>query len=231
MSTTTINTGRLIAGLALIVVGALFLLDQAGAINAGSVLSRWWPLVIVAIGFVQLMVSPRAFLGPTIIMLIGLLLLGSTLDLYSVDVWAVIWPAIIIVIGLSVLFGRGSRLGVVERADTGERAHAFAAFSGTDVLSQSNRFEGADVTALFGGATLDLRRANLAPEGAVVDVTVAFGGATILVPHGWEVITNGLPIFAGFENKTTGDEIPEGAPRLLVRGTALFGGVEIKHEK
>ena len=231
MSTTSINTGRLVAGLALVTVGALYLLDQAGSVDAGSVMSRWWPLVIVAIGLAQLIVSPRAFVGPTIIMLAGVLLLGSTLDLYDVNVWALIWPAIIIFVGFSVIFGHGSRIGTADRKDTSERAHAFSIFSGSNVISHSRRFVGADITALFGGVTLDLTQATLAPEGGIVDVTVAFGGTNIIVPHGWEVVTNGLPIFGGFDNKTASEAVGEDAPHLLVRGTVLFGGVEIKHER
>ncbi len=231
MSTTSINTGRLIAGLALVTVGALYLLDQAGSVDAGSVLSRWWPLVVVAIGLAQLMVSPRAFVGPTIIMVAGLLLLGSTLDLYDVNVWALIWPAIIIFVGFSVMFGHGNRFGAADQTDTSERAHAFAIFSGSNIISHSRHFAGADITALFGGATLDLRQATLVPEGGIVDVTVAFGGTNILVPHGWEVVTNGLPIFGGFDNKTASEAVAEGAPHLLVRGTVVFGGVEIKYEE
>lgn len=231
MSTTTINTGRLVAGLVLVVIGALFLLDQTGAINAGNVIGNWWPVAIIAIGFSQLIVSPRAFVGPAIIMLIGLFLLGSTLDVYNVNVWAVIWPAIIIVIGVSVLFGRSAQLGVNKRTDSGARVHAFAVFGGTEVISHSVNLSGADVTAVFGGSTIDLRPATLSLDGAVVDATVVFGGATILVPHGWEVVTSGVPIFAGFDNKTKDEELPVGAPRLVVRGTAIFGGVEIKHER
>ncbi len=230
MSRVYVNTGRLIFGLALVVVGVLFLLDQAGSIDAGQVVSDWWPLAIVAAGAVQLLVSPRAYLGPTLVMLVGLILLGSTLDVYSVDVWELFWPAAIIVVGISVLFGRNTQFGAHKLSDANERIHAFAMFGGTEILSQSNCLTGVDATALFGAAVVDLRAAKLSPEGASVDVTVAFGGIKILVPSGWEIITNGLPIFGGFDNKTSRDEIPSGAPRLVVRGTVAFGGVEVKHE-
>lgn len=230
MASTTINPGRLIIGLALVAAGALFLLDQAGTVDAGSVLTNWWPVAIIFIGLVQLALSPRAILVPVVIMLIGALLLGSTLDLYSFSVWDLIWPSLIIVVGLAVMFGRGARLGLKDRVDSRDRVHAFAAFSGSQVVSHSDHLTGADVTTIFGGAKLDLRHAKLAPEGAVIDVTSAFGGADIIVPYGWNVVTNGLPIFGGFDNKTADDEIPEDAPRLLVRGTVVFGGIAIKHK-
>jgi len=96
------------------------------------------------------------------------------------------------------------------------------------VISQSKQFRGASLTAFFGGVTLDLRQARLAPDGADVDVMTAFGGAQILVPAGWLVLFSGIPIFGSFEDRTshTGDEA---GPQLRIRGTAMFGGVEAKN--
>jgi hypothetical protein len=41
---------------------------------------------------------------------------------------------------------------------------------------------------------------------------------------------SGIPIFGGFDNKTSGEVIP-GAPTLKIRGMVLFGGVDIKPAK
>ncbi len=230
MSNTTMNTGRLVAGLALIVVGALFLLDQSGTVDAGKILSGWWPVIIIAIGLVQLMVNPQAYLGPAIIVVAGFLFLGSTLDLYSANVWDLIWPAVLVLVGLSILSGHSARERGVARTDTSDRVHSVAIFSGTDIASQAAHLTGADMTAIFGGATLDLRSSTLAPEGGAIDVTAIFGGAKIIVPTGWAVEVNGTPIFGGFNNKTTKDELPAGAPVLVVRGIAAFGGVDVQYE-
>jgi len=40
-----------------------------------------------------------------------------------------------------------------------------------------------------------------------------------------------LPIFGGYEDKTGGNgSLPENAPRLNVRATAIFGGIDVAHE-
>lgn len=231
MTQTTFNAGRLLLGLILVVLGVLFLFDQVGILNAGSAIDHWWPLAIVAIGVIQLMVAPREYVGPGIIILIGIVLLGETLDIYSVNVWAIIWPSLIVLIGLSVLLGRNRWLGSSRRSSSEDRVHGLSLFGGADVLSHSSRFTGADVLAFFGGSTLDLRQARPAPEGAIVDVTAAFGGVDILVPHGWDVRMSGIPIFGAFENKTADGELPPDAPRLTVRGMVVFGGVSVKHDK
>jgi hypothetical protein len=76
--------------------------------------------------------------------------------------------------------------------------------------------------------TLDLRPAKLAPEGAEVDVMAAFGGAQIIVPEGWPVEFSGVPVFGGFTDKTS-HTTGETGPRLRIKGTAIFGGVEAKN--
>ncbi len=100
-------------------------------------------------------------------------------------------------------------------------------FAGREVVSHSKNFEGGTLGALFGGAALDLREAQLAP-GASIDVFAAFGGAEIRVPGGWRVETHGLPLFGGFENATA-NEGDEHSPTLDVSATVLFGGLEVKH--
>ncbi len=82
--------------------------------------------------------------------------------------------------------------------------------------------------AVFGGADLDYTRAYLPPGEFNVEIMCMFGGVELLVPDGMNVEINGLPIFGGLENKTSGEYIP-GAPTLKVRAVALFGGVEVKH--
>jgi predicted membrane protein len=79
--------------------------------------------------------------------------------------------------------------------------------------------------------TLDLTQAKLSPEGAVVDVMTAFGGTEIVVPLDCRVSFSGVPIFGGFSDKTTthSDPVSQGGPSLNVRGTVMFGGVDVKN--
>jgi hypothetical protein len=84
------------------------------------------------------------------------------------------------------------------------------------------------VSAIFGGATLDLREAHIDRE-ASVDALALFGGVDVLVPRGWRVQVAGTPILGGLEDKTEGDgERQADAPLLKVNGTAIFGGVDVK---
>ena len=105
-----------------------------------------------------------------------------------------------------------------------------AIFGGSTIKDRSAHLTHAEATALFGGATLDLREAHIDDE-ATVDATAIFGAVDVLVPKGWRVSLGGLPIFGGYDNKTGGNgSLPENAPRLNVRATAIFGGVDVAHE-
>lgn len=142
-----------------------------------------------------------------------------------IDLSDVVWPMALVLVGLFILVGRGLGGRTVE---TGDRVSIFHVFSGSESASRSRAFEGGSISAIFGGAELDLRDAVPAP-GANLDVFAAFGGVEIKVPVGWQVNVKGLPIFGGFDNTTTKDALDADAPNLTVNATVLFGGLDVTH--
>ncbi len=222
--------GRILLGLLLIALGVLFLLDRADVLDAGETIGDWWPAAIIAVGAVQLFDRPRSLLGPGIVMGIGVILLLFTTDVVTGSVFAVLWPTLLIAIGVAILFrhGRGPEV-TREEGSTEDVVRATAIFGGHEILSRSTAFRGGSATAVFGGITIDLRDARLDAAGAEIDVTAVFGGVDVLVPRGWRVVTSGTPILGGIDNKTAG-EAGEG-PELRIDALAIFGGVDIKHER
>jgi predicted membrane protein len=102
-------------------------------------------------------------------------------------------------------------------------------FGATKIKDRSEHFDHTEVSAVFGGATLDLRQAHV-DRDASVDALALFGGVDVVVPEGWRVAIEGTPIFGGFEDKTRGvPELPADAPVLNVHATAIFGGVDVKN--
>ena len=222
------SVGRTAIGLVLLALGALFLLEQTGNVDAGTIIGDWWPLVIVLVGALQWTTNPRAPLGPAIIIGVGLVLLVGQLGVVPGGVANFLWPLVLIAIGGSILLNR-SGLGI-RSASNGAAIDRFVAFGGMELVDQSPHFRGGSLNAVFGGITLDLRQAQLAPEGANLGAFAAFGGVTILVPKGWRVNLSGLPIFGGLDNKTLQNgQLPEDAPTLNIQATVLFGGVDVKY--
>jgi len=218
-----LNWGRLFFGGLILAVGIILLLDNAGSLDAGDVFSTWWPVVVILAGAFMFFANPAHWAVPLIIVVAGAGLLLSTLDV--ADIGAFLWPGLLVVVGLLVIFGRRPKW---EHGATGQIVSNFTVFSGSQLVSRSESFEGGNLTALFGGIELDLRDAQLASPNSL-DVFAAFGAVEITVPHGWQVVIKGLPLFGGFENATAKDDISPDSPTLILNGTALFGGIEVKH--
>ena len=225
-----LDYGRLFFAFVLIGLGVLFLLDQAGQIDAGDVLGRWWPVLIILLGLLQLAANPRGYLGAGILIGIGAVLLVGELKLLPFSVWDLVWPLLLIGLGAWLLLGRSASVFQADRrAEPGELVNSFIAFGGRDILSSSAQFRGGSVTALFGGSKLDLRQARLAAEGATLSATVAFGGIDVLVPEDWHVEIRGVPLFGGFGDKRARAVAPTAdTPRLTISGAAIFGGIDVK---
>ena len=82
--------------------------------------------------------------------------------------------------------------------------------------------------AIMGGAGLDFREARMPPGVTEVNILAIMGGAEILVPPGLAVETHGFGFMGGFEGvDQTGADTDPDAPRLVIRGLAIMGGVEV----
>jgi len=82
--------------------------------------------------------------------------------------------------------------------------------------------------AIMGGAGLDFREAKMPPGTTEVNVLAIMGGVEILVPPGLAVETHGFGFMGGFEGlDQVGVDTDRDAPRLVIRGMAIMGGVEV----
>ncbi|MDR3716489.1 MAG: LiaF-related protein [Puia sp.] len=92
----------------------------------------------------------------------------------------------------------------------------------------SKNFKGGDVTSIMGGTEINLTQADF--TGVVVlDVTQVMGGTKLIVPPHWEIRSEISAIFAGFEDKREQTAVTNPDKILLLKGTSIFGGIEIKN--
>ena len=81
----------------------------------------------------------------------------------------------------------------------------FAVMSGVKRISTAHRFRGGEITAVMGGAQLDLRQATIPPgEEAALDIFAVMGGCEIIVPSSWTVVTPLVPIMGGDRRQAAG---------------------------
>ena len=99
-----------------------------------------------------------------------------------------------------------------------------AVFSGSAKRVTSSGFTGGKAASIFSGMDLDLTHAKMKGKTAELELVAVFGGLKCIVPKDWHVVTEGAGVIGGFTNHTAGDG---SASKLIIRGAAIFGGVEI----
>jgi predicted membrane protein len=161
-----------------------------------------------------------------IILGVFLILLGLSI-LVDFPILQYAFALLIVIIGIRVLTGKsigwkGGDRAHITHEDT---INEVAIFGPLDKVISSKDFRGGKLTAVFGGGDVDLREAQTTATEIELEITAVFGGIDIRFPKHWRVESNGVAILGGYSNKTQGD----GSVTVRVKGTAAFGGVELRN--
>jgi hypothetical protein len=221
-------TPRLVLGVAILLAGIAFTLDNLDVLDADQFVD-YWPLLLVAVGLAKLASARRTggWLTGGIWVLVGVwwtLFNLAIVDFHPFD----FWPVFLIIAGL-FLVQRALRPGR-HGEPSADRLTGFAVLGGSSRRSASPDFQGGDFTAVMGGCEVDLREARIAHPPAVIDVFAFWGGVEIKVPPDWAVDGQVTAILGGFEDKS-GTGTVDDSQRLIVRGMAMMGGVEVRSDR
>jgi hypothetical protein len=220
---------RMVPAIILIGIGALFLLNNLHIIYAREIL-RYWPALIIAVGVVKLVDSSdaRGRTGGGVLIGVGGILMARSLGYLDVSIGA-LWPLILIGVGLMLLFDRTTfNFGEKSRASGSKES---AVFSGGKRKIADQDFTSAQFDAVFGGFEVDMRQAQMAGDEATLDLNAVFGGIEVRIPVSCSVVLKGAGVFGAFDDSTAQPD-PRLFPnpkKLIVKGGAVFGGVEIKN--
>lgn len=220
---------RLIMGLVIIAVGIIALLVNLGY-DIRISLWDYWPLILILIGLSRIF-QPREYRSlwfGLIVTALGILFLLNNFYIINFG-FEEVWPIIIILIGVAMLrHGYGVSRGRSTDADYIDHS---TILGGGEYRYTSKSLTGGKLFAFMGGCDIDLRDADIEGDEMVIDAFALMGGIDIKVPDKWQVILRGLPIMGGFGDKTSGGREGLSSPvkKLVVKGTAIMGGVEIKN--
>lgn len=234
------RSGRVMGGLFVVAVGVLILAKKAGVD-----LPRWifsWEMIFIAIG---LFIGFRhSFKNMTwlVFIVIGSVLLLDDIFPYA-DISDFTWPMVIIAIGLVMIFRSGKKNDGQHWRKRWESRHdasqnysddyidSTAVFGGVKKNVISKNFKGGEATAVFGGTDINLMQADM-EDKVVLDLTAVFGGIKLLVPPHWKIQSEDLvAVFGSVEDKRpqVTDPLALDSNKVLVlQGTCLFGGIDIK---
>ena len=232
-------TPNLVVGVAVTLAGGALLLDTLGLMEFRQAL-RFWPVLVVLYGASIVAQALRA--GQP----------GAP----GTSQRPIVGPGFVIVMVFLGLLASNAlqRTGPGWPDRNGE--NVFTVMSRNSRTSGAEPFRGADVFTVMGRSRLDLSEATLAPgEEAYIDVFGMMGGVDIIVPEGWEVDVETVPVMGrvrdrrlyptrvpelapsssepGADFGEPGEEpralAPEGpAPRLILRGLMMMGALTIE---
>jgi predicted membrane protein len=227
-------------GFVVVLAGALLL-----AFNFDILPMDWkhiifsWQMLLIVLGVVSLI--GREGRGPGLILVLigGFFIMPEIFD-FHISFVKVFWPVLLIIIGVTILFGRGNRhhRGWHRHWDDNRQPDSHLddgylrqdnIFSGTKHRIIHTEFKGGKISNIFGGAEIDLTQATLAEGRNELIIECIFGGVTLIVPSDWKVIVEMSAILGGFQDKrSVVKEQPDSTRVLVIKGSAIFGGGEIK---
>lgn len=219
----------LVFGLLVVLFGLALLLNNTGLLNetARHVIFSW-QMLIIAIGVLNLFDRSRFF--GSLLILIGLFFMLTDLFILPLSLHHIFWPAVIILIGLFLIFGRGRHMRDKYKESTGTNEDIMdyvAIFGGGQRTVTTQNFSGGRALAIFGGGEINLVNCKLAEGNHVLDLTCVFGGITLIVPPDWHIISEVVHILGGSDDKRPPIQVDPGKT-LTIKGFVMFGGTEIK---
>lgn len=222
------DKGNLIWGIILIVVGIIIGLNSLGIANINIFFDGWWTLFIIIPSLADIIKRPNKASNYGWLVL-GIVLLLCAQDILKFElIGKLIFPAILVFIGISLLFKDKVGKKVKEKIKTLNEEgleEYYATFSGQEINKAGEEFKGASLNAIFGGIDLNLQEAKIQKD-VLINATAVFGGIDIKVPSNVNVKVQSTSIFGGADNKIT--KQTETLPTIYVKAFCLFGGVDIK---
>ena len=236
------NSGRLIFGIIVIIIGVLFLLDNvATQFNLGG-LTQWWPSLLVLLGIWWLISNKfRRLFMPLALIVVGVLLQLSQLDI-GIDFWDY-WPLILIAVGIAILAGSMRRRNRRHRnSSTSHNASPIidvdvSAYEDADdatlhaVVGSQDRtisgdFHSASINVVMGSGSLDLRNARIVNKPATLEASVVMGEVKVRVPNEWNIrIANSSQM--GDTKDARRSQNNSDTPDLIINGSVTMGSLQI----
>jgi predicted membrane protein len=227
-----LTNNRAIIGVILVLMGLFLVLRNTGffpGVIDHVIFS--WPMLLVTIGVVITIGSSGGKTSGVIVMAVGAFFLIPRIFQETFDV-NLFWPSIFIIIGIIFIFSKRKGWNSVSTSPmVGDDYIDYVnIFSGGERQIVSENFRGGKITAVFGGSEIDLTKANLAPGTSELEIACVFGGTTIIVPDGWNVKIEVVPVLGGFgdSRKLNPGRVIDTTKQLVIKGAVVFGGGEVK---
>ena len=223
------KTSNLLWGTLFIIIGLIFGLNALEITNINIFFDGWWTLFIIVPCFIGLF-NEKEKTGNIIGLIIGICLLLASNNIIRFEIiWKLMFPSILVIIGLSLIFKDTINSKVkkeIKKLNKTNDKEYYATFGAQTLNYDKEEFKGCDMNAVFGGITCELQE-SIIKDSAVINATSIFGIITIKVPKDVKVKITSTPIFGGVSDERE-EKNNDSKKILYINATCLFGGVEIK---
>lgn len=240
---------NVIAGLLLLLAATMLTIRQVEP----SLVPNWlftWPMILIIVGFfVGILTRFRDFAWLILIGIGAFFLADRAFPDY--DAGRFIIPVVVAGVGLILIFASGKKkhrdkngdrglyykitVGTVDDPDIEENPgkyspdglDAVSIFGNVKKVIYSKNFQGGEIVSIFGGAEINLSQADF-KSPIILEIVQIFSGAKLIVPPHWTIRSEAVAIFGGIEDKRPVQPSVNSDKVLILQGTALFAGIEIR---
>lgn len=230
---------RFWTGFVLILAGGVLLINKLGV-----PLPYWlftWPMILILVGLVSGLKHGFSNSSWLIILGIGCIFLADEI-VENMNLRNYFWPIALMGFGLVFMLRPKNRLryerwGLNDETtdnteqgsvNTEEVLNCSSIFGGVKKTITSKNFNGGYINCFMGGTEVNLSQADI-NKPVTIEIMQAFGGTKLIVPPHWEIRSEAVAIFGGFDDKRPVQPGRFDPTKILVlKGTTLFGGIEIK---
>jgi predicted membrane protein len=223
---------RKFIGVVLVVIGALVLADTLKVFGEGvSLWSYMWPSVLILFGISGIVRRGSFRIISAFLIVVGGFYLAKNLGVeWFQDKELHLFALFLVLLGVQLLFFSGwtkiTRRSSNFVKTSKHNGREFSAFmGGLDEKVISDDFKGCSITAIMGGAEVDLSEVKV-NQDVTIECTAVMGAVEVTLPRNVRIIVNGTPVMGGYENTNQGD--PTAPFTIFISYTAVMGAVEIR---
>jgi predicted membrane protein len=233
------SRNKVVFGLLMLLLGLCLFLYQVGLLPIVYIWA-YWQYKLIALGLLVGVINRFKKNLWWILVLIGCMNISHTFVIGSreIEYSEIIFPFLLIMGGIVMMlrpkrnypkFGPSFQANFT--ASDNNTINPDVIFGGRKEIVTSKDFQGGTVNAVFGGCEINLLQADITQSPVVLIVRAVFGGIEVIVPANWEVKSEVETIFGSTQDERSmrmHDSNGDNKKMLILRGSCVFGGVEIK---
>jgi len=162
---------------------------------------------------------------------------AEELNITHITPWPLIITAVLVSIGLEIIFSRKGRMKfihigtsgedfdeIIDEEDRDEVRYKVSFGSGAKYVN-ANNFKKGYFSCSFGALKVYFDNAKPSKDGAEIILDISFAGAELYIPKEWDVVIGVSATLGGIEERRRYEK--KDGPKVTIKGNVSLGGVEI----